>query len=297
MSTASGIKGIVLAGGTGSRLYPVTKAVSKQLLPVYSKPMIYYPIATLMAAGIRDLLIITAPAEQGLFQNLLGTGAQWGVNIVYAVQPKPEGIAQALTIGEAFLAGSRCALILGDNLFFGEGLAAQLGSAVGRPDGAVVFAHEVSNPSAYGVISFDVQGRPVSIDEKPEHPQSRSAVTGLYFYDAQAPELVKSLRASARGELEITDLNRAYLSAGKLHVEILGRGTAWLDTGTPADMLEAAHFVRTIEMRQGMMVCCPEEIAFRSGWITRTQLLEVAEKLARTAYGGYLEELAKTEGR
>lgn len=286
-------KGIVLAGGTGSRLFPVTKAVSKQLLPVYSKPMIYYPLASLMAAGIAEIQIITLPNERDLFENLLGDGAQWGIRIDYAVQPEPKGIAQALIIAEPFLDGMPSCLILGDNLFFGETLAAKLEDASSRAEGAAVFVHEVANPAAYGVIEVDSDGKAVAIEEKPASPKSNLAVTGLYCYDSLAPAMAKSLQFSARGELEITDLNNLYLQAGKLRVQNLGRGTAWLDTGTPGDLLEAAHFVRAIETRQGIMVGCPEEAAFRRGWIGAQELLLAASKMGKTAYGQYLAELAE----
>lgn len=289
-------KGILLAGGTGSRLWPITRAVSKQLLPLYNKPMVYYPLSVLMAAGIREVLVINTPDEQPLFQTLLGDGSQWGMTISYAVQPKPEGIAQALQIGRTFLDGQGCCLILGDNVFYGEGLHDQLKAAAARPTGATVFAYRVAEPRAYGVVAFDSSGKAVDIEEKPVQPKSSFAVTGLYFYDAQAHAIVDGIKPSARGELEITAVNQAYLHAGQLQVEILGRGSAWMDTGTPDDLLAAANFIQAIEARQGLMVGCPEEWALRNGWIDRVQLRANAERLGKTTYSAYLRRLADEEG-
>jgi glucose-1-phosphate thymidylyltransferase len=285
------MKGIILAGGHGTRLYPMTLAVSKQLLPVYDKPMIYYPLTTLMLAGIRELLIITAPSERSRFEELLGDGGRWGLAISYAVQPKPEGIAQALLIGREFIGGARVALILGDNLFYGGGLSALLRQAAQRERGATIFAHQVRDPQAYGVVAFDAAGRAVEIIEKPRRPPSHWAVTGLYFYDEAACDLAASLTPSARGELEITDLNALYLRRGGLTVERLGRGFAWFDTGTPDSLLEAAEFVRTIELRQGLKIACVEEVAYRLGWIDRAHLLRLARALGSCAYARYLEAL------
>lgn len=285
-------KGILLAGGTGSRLWPITRAISKQLLPLYNKPMVYYPLSVLMSAGIRDVMVINTPDEQALFRTLLGDGSQWGMNLTYAVQPKPEGIAQAIVIAEEFLAGEGCCLILGDNVFYGEGLQAQLKRAAKLPAGATVFAYQVAEPRAYGVVAFDSAGRAVDIEEKPAHPKSNFAVTGLYFYDREATSIVHSITPSARGELEITALNQRYLHAGKLHVEVLGRGSAWMDTGTPDDLLGAANFIHAIEHRQGLMVGCPEEWALRNGWIDHDQLRASAEKLGKTSYSAYLRTLA-----
>jgi glucose-1-phosphate thymidylyltransferase len=285
------MKGIILAGGHGTRLYPMTLAVSKQLLPVYDKPMIYYPLTTLMLAGIRELLIITAPAERSRFEELLGDGGRWGLTISYAVQPKPEGIAQALLIGREFIGGGRVALILGDNLFYGGGLSALLRQAAQRERGATIFAHQVRDPQAYGVVAFDAAGRAVEIIEKPRRPPSHWAVTGLYFYDEAACDLAASLTPSARGELEITDLNALYLRRGGLTVERLGRGFAWFDTGTPDSLLEAAEFVRTIELRQGLKIACVEEVAWRLGLIDRECLLRLTRALGSCAYARYLEAL------
>jgi glucose-1-phosphate thymidylyltransferase len=291
--TAHGIqKGIVLAGGSGTRLHPLTKAVSKQLMPIYDKPMIYYPLTTLMLAGIRDVLVITTPHEQALFVQLLGDGAQWGMQIRYAVQPSPDGLAQAFLIGEQFIAGQACALVLGDNIFYGHGLQGLLESAARHDAGATVFGYWVRNPQAYGVAEFDASGRVIGLEEKPEKPKSSYAVAGLYFYDAEVVSLARSLRPSARGELEITDLNRLYLERGALRLEKFGRGVAWLDTGTPDSLLQAASFVQTIQQRQGLQIACPEEVAFRKGWIDRPSLLALAEPLRKTAYGQYLLELA-----
>lgn len=288
-------KGIVLAGGTGSRLYPITQGVSKQLLPVYDKPMIYYPLGTLMLAGIRDILIINTPHEQLAFQRLLGDGSQWGVRIEYAVQPSPDGLAQAFTIGRDFLAGSPSCLVLGDNIFHGEGLTERLRRAAAQSRGATIFGYWVRDPERYGVASFDSAGQVVAIEEKPVIPKSNYAVTGLYFYDEHAPEYAASLVPSSRGELEITDLNQLYLDRGNLRLEQLGRGIAWLDTGTHESLMEAGNFIQTIENRQGLKVCCPEEIAFRNGWIDVDQLKEVARPLAKVEYGKYLLRLALEE--
>ena len=284
-------KGIILAGGSGTRLYPLTKSVSKQLMPVYDKPMIYYPLSTLMLAGIRQVLVITTPHEQALFQTLLGDGSQWGMEIEWAVQPAPEGIAQAFLIGESFIGDDACALVLGDNIFYGNSLQNLLKEAVNRDEGATVFGYWVKNPRAYGVAEFDDEGNCLSIEEKPVDPKSNYAVTGLYFYDSQVVSMARSLRPSARGELEITDLNRLYLEQGNLKVQRLGRGVAWLDTGNPEALLQAANFIQTIEQRQGLQIACPEEIAYHRGWISDAQLLELAEQLAKTEYGAYLRRL------
>jgi glucose-1-phosphate thymidylyltransferase len=281
-------KGILLAGGSGTRLYPVTRAVCKQLLPVYDKPLVYYPLSTLMLAGIREILVITTPEDRGQFERLLGDGSQWGLTLSYAVQPKPEGLAQALLIGERFLDGAHCCLILGDNIFFGHYLRVVLALAVKRAVGATVFGYRVADPERYGVVVLDAEGRPLEIEEKPARPRSNYAVTGLYFYDPRAPAIARTLRPSQRGELEITDLNRAYLEAGTLTVERLGRGYAWFDAGTHDSLLQASEFVRTLQERQGFQIACPEEIAFLQGWIDAAQVEKLAAPLAKTAYGRYL---------
>lgn len=284
-------KGIILAGGSGTRLYPLTQAISKQLLPVYDKPMIYYPLSVLMLAGIREVLVINTPHEQALFKALLGDGSQWGMDIQYAVQPSPDGLAQAYLIGRDFVAGQPSCLVLGDNIFYGHGFTDMLRRADARSEGATVFGYWVNDPERYGVAEFDQDGRVVGIEEKPAKPRSNYAVTGLYFYDGLASDYASELKPSPRGELEITDLNRRYLEAGALHLEPLGRGHAWLDTGTHQSLLEASNFIETIEARQGLRVCCPEEIAFGNGWIDAAQVERLAAPLAKNGYGQYLLSL------
>ncbi len=284
-------KGIVLAGGSGTRLYPITKAISKQLLPVYDKPMIYYPLSVLMLAGIREVLIINTPHEQALFQHLLGDGSQWGMQIEYAVQPSPDGLAQAFIIGRQFLAGGPSCLVLGDNIFYGHGLTDLLKRADAREDGATVFGYWVRDPDRYGVAEFDADGKVVGLEEKPEKPKSNYAVTGLYFYDGRASDFAASLQPSPRGELEITDLNRCYLEDGSMQLEKMGRGYAWLDTGTHESLVDASTYIETIEKRQGLRVCCPEEIAWYNGWIDANQLRALAKPLSKNGYGQYLLSL------
>ncbi len=287
------LKGIILAGGSGTRLHPMTLAVSKQLLPVYDKPMIYYPLSTLLLAGIRDILIISTPQDTPRFSQLLGDGSQWGINLSYAVQPSPDGLAQAFLIGADFIGNGPSSLILGDNIFYGHDFQALLHRAAQRTEGATVFAYHVHDPERYGVAEFDPDGKVLSLEEKPQHPRSSYAVTGLYFYDANAVELARQLKPSARGELEITDLNRLYLEREALQVEVMGRGYAWLDTGTYDSLLEAGQYIATLEKRQGLKVACPEEIAYRAGWIDAQQLEKLARPLAKNSYGQYLQGLLK----
>jgi glucose-1-phosphate thymidylyltransferase len=292
-ASSASYKGIILAGGAGTRLYPVTHAMGKSLLPVYNKPMIYYPLCTLMLAGIRDILLITTPEDVSKFEALLGDGSQFGIHLQYKVQPKPEGIAQAFLVGEEFIKGSACALVLGDNIFYGHDLGKDLRQAAGKKRGACVFAYPVHDPERYGVVEFDPKGRALSIEEKPRQPKSRYAVTGLYFYDDQVVKIAKSLKPSARGELEITDVNKVYLERGELEVMVMGRGMAWLDTGTHESLMDAALYIQAIEKRQGLMVACPEEIALRSGYITADQVERIGNAMKNNSYGAYLLQLLR----
>ena len=286
-------KGSILAGGSGTRLYPLTRVVSKQLMPIYDKPMVYYPLSTLMLAGLKDILVITTPEDNENFRRLMGDGSQWGIRISYAVQPHPGGLAQAFLVGEEFIAGDSCALVLGDNIFYGSDLAVSAQRAAAKEDGATVFAYYVRDPKRYGVVEFDKEGNAISLEEKPEHPKSNYAVTGLYFYDKDIVDVAKSIRPSARGELEITDVNRVYLERGKLPVQKMRRGYAWLDTGTHESLLQAASFVQTIQARQGLKIACIEEIAYRMGYIDAEQVLRLAEPLRKNDYGLYLEQMVK----
>ncbi|MCU0647910.1 MAG: glucose-1-phosphate thymidylyltransferase RfbA [Gemmatimonadaceae bacterium] len=290
------MKGIILAGGSGTRLYPLTRAMSKQLLPVYDKPMVYYPLSTLMLAGIREVLVISTPTDVPRFRELLGDGSQWGMRLEYAEQPAPNGIAQAFVIGADFIGDDQVCLVLGDNIFYGHGLVPRLETAAARTDGATIFGYYVRDPRAYGVVERDERGRVISLEEKPEHPRSNYAVVGLYFYDRQVIDIARRLAPSARGEYEITDVNREYLRRGALHVEMLGRGMAWLDTGTHEHLLQASAFIQTIEERQGLKIACPEEIAFRRGWISRTQLAFLAQQHGKSSYARYLDDLVHNRG-